>query len=176
VHQKLKSNHSFGQSLKNETAYEIPRDTQYHDPTSLIVRSKSPQPKQTLNFKNERSESPVSVISKAESIYEIVDKLKVNKPKTLPKPKLLPKPNTANAIYATVNKSYFKAASRAGKKDNVICSTFDVMSMEDDEDDAISAERESQYARPEAFKPTSTFTVNVPTISLPGVSTGDTKI
>lgn len=169
-----KPNQRLEQPLKTKPSYEIPRDTQYHDPTSLIVRPS--EPKQRLNVKVERSESPVSVISKAESIYEIVDKLKVNKPALLPKPKILPKPS--NAIYATVNKSYFKAALKAEKKDDVMCSTFDVMSMEDDEDDAVVPERESQYARLEAFKSASTLSVSVSTISLhvPGVSTDDTKI
>ncbi|XP_045208522.2 uncharacterized protein LOC123560393 [Mercenaria mercenaria] len=161
---------------KTNSTYDIPRDTQYHDPTSLIVRSKSPEPAQRLSVKSERPESPVVTISKPESIYEIVDKLKVNKPVILPKPKLLPKPNTANAIYATVNKSYFKAASRAERKDYVINTTTDVVSLEDDEDDAVSAERESQYARLEAFKPASVFAMPVPSMNVPGVSTGTTNI
>lgn len=50
------------------------------------------------------------------------------------------------------------------------------MSMEDDEDDAVSVTKESQYARLEAFTPTSMFSIHAPTITIPGVSQDDSNI
>lgn len=156
----------------NAKTYSIPRDTQYHDPASLIMRSKSPELRR--NIPNlAQSENPIVTISKPESIYETVNKERVKKPPILPKPKILPKPSTA--IYATVNKSYFKAVSKA-EGSNGVCATFDAMSMEDDEDDAVSVTKESQYARLEAFTPTSMFSIHAPTITIPGVSQDDSNI
>lgn len=157
----------------NAKTCSIPRDTQYHDPASLITRSKSPELRSnTPNLGH--SENQIVTISKPESIYETVNKERLKKPPILPKPKILPKPSSA--IYATVNKSYFKAVSKAEGPNGVIGTTFDVMSMEADEDDAVSVSKESQYARLEAFKPTSMFSMPVPTITLPGVSRDDSNI
>ncbi|KAL4228865.1 hypothetical protein ACF0H5_011905 [Mactra antiquata] len=125
-----------------------PRDSHYHDPTSLIMHSNKPQVK-NVTILPIRSVSPAARASKPEVIYGTINRDKKLKPSILPKP--------TNTIYATVNKSYFKAASKVSNKSDLPLTSYDVKTLEDDEDDVIMETRDSQYAKLDTFRSASSM-------------------
>lgn len=164
------SDYIASRETNSQCEFKTSRNVQYHDPTS---RSKLPEGKQSL-FAPVRPERPIITISKPVGIIVSGDNGEKHKPSLLlkTKPQILPKPSSS--IYATVNKSYFKAVSKAVVKVDVNDTICDVNSLEDDEDDAVSTER--QYARLCTFKGASNDGMPIPVITISRLSSETTQI